>query len=490
MNRRKSGIVTLMVFLLMQLPAAGIGQEYLNGVCRIEDGRMIFRIDLNWTRDQIKQVSGLYDLDTLFLARILTGQADSLLLADGWQWKKISNRTAELSKIMAPTIPHIPGNLQPVPPQRLFLIDDKWMHVPGLSEPEQAAYGVNILSRTDVFAYSGSVALFFLPGYPDARQVFLSGTFNGWSTMQTPMKRSDKGWTIGLPLKPGKYAYKYIIDGRWTQDPNNKAKEDDLNGGYNSVAFCYNYQFQLAGHTDAKKVHVAGSFNGFNPKELLMNRVPGGWELPLFINPGTHAYKFVVDGSWITDPANPVVRPDGGGNFNSFIGIGDTTWFRLRDYEAVQSMILTGSFNAWNTAELMMTKTDGGWQLPYVLAPGNYEYKYIADGRWMTDTANPYLNGDGQFANSFLSVSPNYTFILDSFPNAGTVAVSGSFNGWNGSGYRLVRLNNRWVLPLYLKPGKYTYKLIIDGEWILDPGNELWEENEYGTGNSVLWIDK
>jgi hypothetical protein len=30
--------------------------------------------------------------------------------------------------------------------------------------------------------------------------------------------------------------------------------------------------------------------------------------------------------------------------------------------------------------------------------------------------------------------------------------------------------------------------VIVDKEWKLDPGNELWEENEYGTGNSVLWI--
>jgi hypothetical protein len=34
------------------------------------------------------------------------------------------------------------------------------------------------------------------------------------------------------------------------------------------------------------------------------------------------------------------------------------------------------------------------------------------------------------------------------------------------------------------------YKFIVDGKWILDPGNKLWEQNAENTGNSILWIDK
>jgi len=31
--------------------------------------------------------------------------------------------------------------------------------------------------------------------------------------------------------------------------------------------------------------------------------------------------------------------------------------------------------------------------------------------------------------------------------------------------------------------------LVVDGKWILDPDNSQMEENEYSTGNSVLWIE-
>jgi len=69
------------------------------------------------------------------------------------------------------------------------------------------------------------------------------------------------------------------------------------------------------------------------------------------------------------------------------------------------------------------------------------------------------------------------------------VAVSGSFNGWDKTGYRMVKTEGTWSLPLNLKRGKYLYKLVVDGRMVLDPCNPWWEENEYGTGNSIIWIE-
>jgi hypothetical protein len=45
-----------------------------------------------------------------------------------------------------------------------------------------------------------------------------------------------------------------------------------------------------------------------------------------------------------------------------------------------------------------------------------------------------------------------------------------------------------WKVSLKIPPGNYEYRFIVYGRRILDPANKLWEENEYGTGNSVLWI--
>jgi len=107
----------------------------------------------------------------------------------------------------------------------------------------------------------------------------------------------------------------------------------------------------------------------------------------------------------------------------------------------------------------------------------------------MPDPDNPITTGSGDFKNSCIVVRPNYTFTLKQFADAKTVIVTGSFNGWNEDSFRMVRNDGEWTYSVYLKPGKHTYKFIVDGQWMIDPANEVWEENIEGTGNSVLWIE-
>jgi 1,4-alpha-glucan branching enzyme len=257
----------------------------------------------------------------------------------------------------------------------------------------------------------------------------------------------------------------------------------------NSVIFAYNHVFSLKNYEDKKRVFVAGSFNNWQNRELRMNETHNGWQLPMFLKEGTYTYKYIVDGQWITDPDNPAKRNDGQGNMNSVIAIGDSIVFELRNYKEAKQVVLAGSFNNWNPNELVMQPTRNGWQLPFVIGAGNHEYKFIVDGTWMPDPHNPFTTGTGEFTNSFLAYNPNYIFQLHGFTHAKTVIVTGSFNGWSATDYRLIRKGEEWIFPIFLEPGRHTYKYIVDGEWILDPGNELWEENEFSTGNSVLWIE-
>ncbi len=56
-------------------------------------------------------------------------------------------------------------------------------------------------------------------------------------------------------------------------------------------------------------------------------------------------------------------------------------------------------------------------------------------------------------------------------------------------GVRMVKVDGVWSFPLYLKPGKYTYKFIVDGEWMIDPANGLYEMGNAGADDSILWIE-
>ena len=86
------------------------------------------------------------------------------------------------------------------------------------------------------------------------------------------------------------------------------------------------------------------------------------------------------------------------------------------------------------------------------------------------------------------SLKGNTTFRLKGHSNARVVAVAGSFNDWNQSQRLCGKEGDEWVCRIDLAPGKYTYKFIIDGDWILDPENPNTEDDERGFTNSVLVV--
>lgn len=52
----------------------------------------------------------------------------------------------------------------------------------------------------------------------------------------------------------------------------------------------------------------------------------------------------------------------------------------------------------------------------------------------------------------------------------------------------MVRTKNGWTRSLHLTGGKYHYKYIIDGKWVLDPHNSVREYDGKGHINSVKMV--
>ena len=54
---------------------------------------------------------------------------------------------------------------------------------------------------------------------PHAKEVFVAGSFNDWHPSVTPMIPLGNGkWAKELMLAPGRYEYRFVGDGQWTDD--------------------------------------------------------------------------------------------------------------------------------------------------------------------------------------------------------------------------------------------------------------------------------
>jgi len=76
---------------------------------------------------------------------------------------------------------------------------------------------------------------FKLSGHTDAEAVAIYGSFNNWTQTKNYCAKESGWWVCRIDLAPGKYTYKFLVDGVGLNDPANSATEDDGNGHMNSV---------------------------------------------------------------------------------------------------------------------------------------------------------------------------------------------------------------------------------------------------------------
>jgi len=72
---------------------------------------------------------------------------------------------------------------------------------------------------------------------PDAREIYLVGDFNHWKINEESRlaKLEDGKWVKKMGLEPGRYRYKFVVDGEWTVDNENKDREQNAFGTFDSV---------------------------------------------------------------------------------------------------------------------------------------------------------------------------------------------------------------------------------------------------------------
>ena len=129
----------------------------------------------------------------------------------------------------------------------------------------------------------------------------------------------------------------------------------------------------------------------------------------------------------------------------------------------------------------------------------NYDIVLSDDMNWLkvtpTDQAKAveklsvWISGTAYEIILLLDKKIEHSFLLDpKGKKIESVQIAGSFNSWTPS-ENFYKEENLWKYMIRLAPGKYHYQLVINGEWVLDPGNPQKESNNIGGFNSVLRIE-
>lgn len=71
---------------------------------------------------------------------------------------------------------------------------------------------------------------------PEAREVHLLGSFNGWDPRATPLRRDSLGdWSAEIELPRGEHRYRFFVDGEWRDDPAAQQTAQNPFGGFDAV---------------------------------------------------------------------------------------------------------------------------------------------------------------------------------------------------------------------------------------------------------------
>ncbi len=76
-------------------------------------------------------------------------------------------------------------------------------------------------------------------------------------------------------------------------------------------------------------------------------------------------------------------------------------------------------------------------------------------------------------------------------PEANTVLLAGDFTGWEQAPVSLKKdKQGLWKKTISLPPGKYEYRLLVDGQWRDDPECPHRQPNQFGAENCVCIVEE
>ncbi|MCB0641716.1 MAG: hypothetical protein KDC44_08760 [Phaeodactylibacter sp.] len=157
---------------------------------------------------------------------------------------------------------------------------------------------------------------------------------------------------------------------------------------------------------------------------------------------------------------------------------------RLRDngYKKVQ---VKGEMNAWNPASANMTLKRGIWEYTFQLAPGNYQYQFVVDGKELLDPKNPQQVSNGMGGMNSLLALPKVPqakrpMLRTLGHTANSIQLQLAQNG------RVIAFWQNRQLQVDQQGKQATIQLPAEAAELDRSFIRAWAQNEFGVSNDIL----
>ena len=189
--RRYSHFVIILFLLLYGLPNVNAQSNNLIA----EHKKLVLLIDVKTSKSSIDSILKRAGVTNVDAQDIMSGHY-SALINSGWLLVKKQDNVLQFNFSFK--------SLKENPQQSPYFVTSSAIKTSDRhGYPDNIVYGVNKFIAPTVTELPSGLTRFYFRGSLTARRVFLSGSFNDWSTLQGLMSKSGDGWIIDLKLKPG-----------------------------------------------------------------------------------------------------------------------------------------------------------------------------------------------------------------------------------------------------------------------------------------------
>lgn len=260
----------------------------------------------------------------------------------------------------------------------------------------------NVTKTCPAIGDNGNVTFHY---YPESGEVVESAYVKGswksdWSEYFHMSEDSDGVWSVTANLSlDNSYEYGIVVNDSWVGDTTNPNKDGNSkilrNPVYNNDGSVKIFYYPVGNEKDVNLLYKTDDASEYTSIDMNYDECHSALLSATITEDGNYTYLFEIDGQEVSDKdcKDPVFAitsvPKDDASVKS--PVVDNKEVKFNYYAPMAKKVaLAGEMNSWSSEADVMTldATTGFWSITKTLSAGKYEYKFVVDGNWVTDSRN------------------------------------------------------------------------------------------------------